>query len=380
MYIKRPINKPRWFGLTGSGGEGGGVTPEPPPAPNGERIIYGCGLEGTSIDFRPDWYGEGVYIVSPGMSYINKLYGTVSFYDTSQRYGGTRGVFISEYYISSEFFPPDEREETHIYGRFIAEDTLKMLTDVPRIGARRKLKKGQYLICPQCVLWTSGYIPINLDSEEPNPKVFSALDPYSGIVSREYDGDDKYIKLVLDSKFNVWGGGFIEDYELLGDKPTGYVEGAIFNIRPLQYISEKGLVYVNPKNFLNYDLNTYNVETIDGNYKWNPKVCICMNRIFTDYYPEYPHIAFNLELNFPDRTKVGDTKVTLEPVLDKNSNAFTGVYKLVKGDEPISLEEAKPFIEGGSIVFKTNYPSNYDGSFGYGYSQGCYATLCFGGI
>ena len=376
MYIKRPINKPRWFGLTGSGG---GDIPEPPPAPapNGERIIYGCGLEGTSIDFNPDDHGEGVYIVYPSMSSTPRLYGNVSAYwvyevyggSNPVRYGGTRGIYFRDFYVSDALLPPDEREETHIRGRFFAEDTLKMVTDVPKIGARRKLKEGQYLICPQCVMWNHAFTPINLDSGEPNSRQFSSSPtyPYLSIRKRRYDGDNKYLKVELDGQFVLGHTVNIENYEVIGDIPTDYMIGVIFNIRPLQYVSKKGLEFVNPQRFLNYDLTVYAVND------WHPK-----NIIVPTWKPGGSNISsFGLRLNFPQRNMVGERKVTILATANKNGT-LTGVYKLVKGVRPISLEEAKPFIEGGTIVETTGY-LNTDGSVRTGIPIGYYATLCFGG-
>jgi len=377
MYIKRPINKPRWFGLTGLGG----VTPELPPAPNGERIIYGCGLEGTSINFNPDEHGEGVYIVSPAMSNTFRLYGSVDIYRPyeiygmghPEFYGGTRGVYIRDYYVSNALVPHDEREETHIRGRFIAEDTLKMITDVPKFGARRKLKEGQYLICPQCVMWNYAYTPINLGSGEPNSNQFSSSPnyPYYTDFWRAYDGDNKYLKVELDNKYFLGHTVNIENYEVIGDIPTDYMIGAIFNIRPLQYVSKKGLVFLNSQRFLNYDLTDY----AGFGYYWHPKNIIVPSR-----NPRSVNTTnFYLTLNFPNRSQVGDTEVTILATTN-NDGTLTGVYKLVKGDRPISLEEAKPFIEGGTIVerLRTGYVNN-DGSVGTGTPIGYYAMLCFGG-
>ena len=132
MIIRRPVNKPRWFGLSGIGG---GDTPPSQDIP----IITGAGFGpsypgGVSdTDFDPSSLGEGVYYISPSTKFKEGHYNP----EATELMDFRRPIVRL---TAQRIYEP--RKTGYAFGETPAE----WVSPVPIIGGSKKLSKNQYYV------------------------------------------------------------------------------------------------------------------------------------------------------------------------------------------------------------------------------------------
>lgn len=133
MIIRRPVNKPRWFGLSGIGGG------DTPPPSQDIPIITGAGFGpsypgGVSdTDFDPSSLGEGVYYIHPSTKFKVGQYNPeavelMNFKRPIVRLTGQR------------LYYPEK------IGYAFGETPVEWVSPVPIIGGSKKLSKNQYYV------------------------------------------------------------------------------------------------------------------------------------------------------------------------------------------------------------------------------------------
>jgi len=358
MIIRRPVNKPRWFGLTGLGE---GSTPVIPPElqPDGDKVVTGYSYDGEEVRLRD--LGPGVYLMSSVSQVITEGDWAASY----TNYQTNRAVFMIQDQRNG-LNGKDYKGITFPAAPFTSMG--KVFLSTP--GGTNKLSKNQYFVCPIAVFGVPSVITggdLVQGFAGSNGMRWSGYRYAWDFIGQRYTGMPWYAITIT--------GNFIPGYSDNADKlvTAGANDPSIPMIRDLirevLFPVYEGGVYLGK--YVNMNLSEpYDVK--------GPTAFP---------YFGYETVSFGgIGIRWDGAKIFEDLGFTLEQVyLGEQPNAWypdaggptTGYYcyRVMKGERPATFEETKPLRYGGVFRRIKYYDSpNYLPSY-----AGLWGTLVFSG-
>lgn len=362
MIIRQPVNKPRWFGLTGLGE---GTTPVIPPElqPDGDKVVSGYSYDSEEVRLRD--LGPGVYLMGSVSQVI--MEGTWAYY---ANYQTNRAVFmIQDQRNSSE--GKDYNGITFPAAPFTSMGKVFL----PTPGGTNKPSKNQYFVCPIAVFGV--------------PSVITGGDLVQGFTGSN----------------GMWWNGYRVAWDFTGQRYTGVPWYAITTTGNLIPGSD---ITPNAGKLVTAGVNDPSIPMIrdlirevlfpvyeDGVYL-GKYVNINLSEPYDVNGPTaFPYFAnqtvsFGRVGTFWDSDKIlEDLGFTLQSVyLGEQPNAWYNpntnygtpttnyyCYRVMNGERPATFEETKPLRYGG-VFRRTKY---YDSPNFLPSYTGLWGTLIFGG-
>ena len=347
MLVKRPINKPRWFGLTCVCG--GSIVPvDPNTKPDGDKVVTGAGFQGSALEgFNPQVLDDGVYLMSCrnddwkdrvtpdntlGRAYLSDIGGT----NTSNTAVLLRNrLEVNTNKVSCFHYSPNI-----------------LFTGEPLVlGGGLQPKSKQYFLCPvvrlhQKIETYKDFTPMTYGFNT----VYSTQPFYDGwysITTEEPVTNPSYITNNRIASYNK--------IDLGNSLTMKNLRGALFSILDKDF----------------NDLTPYvNVNLTDLGYEINYNDTSFPNMVVSSASTQVMGVSWNL----PGTTMNYDTheynEYSLQNVWMSDDGAYS-IGKLMHYEVPATYEESLPFRCGGVVRGQYYLGSNQ--------RAGLYGVLIFGG-